>query len=98
MIIWVYILKTKEEAFQKFKDWKMMVEVQTGRKVKRLRTNNGWKFVKQEFKLYYQKEGIQRHKTATYTPQQNVLAKRMNKAILEKVRCVLLSAKLPKSF
>ena len=48
--------------------------------------------------MYYQKDGIQRHKTVTYTPQHNGLVERMNKTILERVRCLLLSAKLPKSF
>ena len=95
---WVNMLKNKEDAFQKFKDWKTLVEVQTGRKVKKLRTDSGWEFVKQESKLYSKKEGIQRHKTVTYTPQQNGLVERMNKTILERVRCLLLSAKLPKSF
>ena len=47
--LWVYILKTKDEAFKRFKDWKTMVEVQTGRKVKKLITDNGWEFFKQEF-------------------------------------------------
>ena len=74
------------------------MEVQTGRKVKKLITDNSWEFVKQEFEQFCQKEGIQRHKTVVYTPQQNGLAKRMNKTILERVRCMLLSARLPKSF
>ena len=43
-------------------------------------------------------EGILRHKIVRYTPQQNGLAERMNKTILERVRCMLLSANLPKSF
>ena len=59
MKLQVYVLKNKEVAFQKFKDWKILVEVQTGRKVKKLRTDNGWGFVKQEFEVYCQKEGIQ---------------------------------------
>ena len=40
--VWVYILRSKDEAFQRFKDWKVSVEVQTGRKIKKLRTDNGW--------------------------------------------------------
>ena len=39
-----------------------------------------------------------RHKIISYTPQQNGLAEKMNKTILERVRCMLLSANLPKSF
>ena len=96
--VWVYILKTKEEAFQRFKEWRKLVEVQTGRKVKTLRTDNGLEFVKTEFEVFCQTEGIQRHKTVSYTPQQTGLAERMNKTLLERVRCMLLSAKLPKSF
>ena len=66
------------------------MEVQTGRRVKKLRTNNGWEFVKREFEEFCQRKGIQRHKTVIYTPQQNGLAERMNKTILERVRCMLL--------
>ena len=67
--VWVYILKTKEEAFQRFKEWKKLVEVQTGRRVKKLRTNNGLEFVKSKFERFCQDEVIQRHKTVSYTPQ-----------------------------
>ena len=96
--VWIYILKIEEQAFQKFKEWKMMVEVQTGRKVKKLRTDNGWEFVKSEFEDYCKMHDILRHKTVAYTPQQNGLAERMKKSILERVRCMLSYAKLPKSF
>ena len=39
--VWVYFLKTKDEAFGKFLEWKSLIEKQTGRKIKRLRTDNG---------------------------------------------------------
>ncbi|GJW90600.1 retrovirus-related pol polyprotein from transposon TNT 1-94 [Tanacetum coccineum] len=40
--VWVYILRFKHEAFGKFKEWKQLVENQTGRTVKKLRKiNNG---------------------------------------------------------
>nr|GEV31733.1 retrovirus-related Pol polyprotein from transposon TNT 1-94 [Tanacetum cinerariifolium] len=47
--VWVYILMLKHETFGKFKEWKQLVENQTGRTVKKLRTHNGlelcnWKF------------------------------------------------------
>nr|GEZ37223.1 retrovirus-related Pol polyprotein from transposon TNT 1-94 [Tanacetum cinerariifolium] len=46
----VYILRFKHEAFGKFKKWKQLVENQTGRMVKKLRTDNRLKFCNQEFK------------------------------------------------
>ncbi|GJX14685.1 retrovirus-related pol polyprotein from transposon TNT 1-94 [Tanacetum coccineum] len=47
--VWVYILRFKHEAFGKFKEWKQLVENQTGRTVKKLRTDNGLEFCNREF-------------------------------------------------
>ena len=90
------ILKNKNEAFSKFKQWKVLVEKQTGRKVKRLRTDNGLEFCAGEFQKYCADEGIARHKTVAGTPQQNGLVERFNITLLERTRCMLISAKLPK--
>nr|GEX70631.1 retrovirus-related Pol polyprotein from transposon TNT 1-94 [Tanacetum cinerariifolium] len=46
----VYILRFKHEAFGKFKEWKQLVENQTGRMVNKLRTNNRLEFCNREFK------------------------------------------------
>ena len=42
--VWVYVLKHKDHVFEKFKEWKSLVENQTGKKVKKLRTDNGLEF------------------------------------------------------
>lgn len=34
--VWAFFLKSKDEIFEKFKDWKTMIEKQTERQVKRL--------------------------------------------------------------
>ncbi|KAE8715970.1 hypothetical protein F3Y22_tig00110156pilonHSYRG00076 [Hibiscus syriacus] len=47
---------------------------------------------------HVRKNGITRHKAVRSTPQQNRLAERMNRTLLERVRCMLLNAGLPKSF
>lgn len=49
------------------------------------------------FDGFYVKEGISRHKTVKMTPHQNGLVERMNKTLIDKVRCILIQAKLPKS-
>ncbi|KAL5557135.1 hypothetical protein UlMin_039371 [Ulmus minor] len=96
--VWVFILKNKSDAFGKFKEWKKMVEVQTGKKLKKLRTDNGLEFLNYEFDQFCKDEGIVRHKTVPYTPQQNGLAERMNRTLLERVRCMLLEGGVPKRF
>ncbi|KZV56298.1 hypothetical protein F511_00295 [Dorcoceras hygrometricum] len=96
--LWVVTLKSKDEAFKAFKDWKMMVETQTGKKIKKLRTDNGLEYCSTEFKDFCKQEGIVRHYTVPNTPQQNGLAERMNRTILERVRCMLADSGLPRMF
>ena len=67
--VWLYLLKHKNDAFVNFKQWKSLVENQTSRKVKALRTNNGLEFCNSEFDLFCKDNGILRHKTVKYTPQ-----------------------------
>ena len=95
--VWTYALKHKDQVFEKFKEWKNLVENQTGKKAKKLRTDNGLEFCNQQFGSYCANEGIMRHRTVKFTPQQNGLAKRMNMTLMEKVRCMLIQSKLPKS-
>ncbi|GJQ91343.1 retrovirus-related pol polyprotein from transposon TNT 1-94 [Tanacetum coccineum] len=59
----------KHEAFGKFKEWKQLVENQTGRTVKKLRTNNGLEFCNQEFEQLCIESGIARHLIVAGTPQ-----------------------------
>ena len=47
--VWIYILKTKDQALEKFKIWKTLVETQSNFKVKCLRTDNGLEFCNKEF-------------------------------------------------
>ena len=75
-----------------------MVEKQTGRKVKKLKTGNGKEYRSTEFENYCTDHSIVRHYTTTETPQQNGVAKKMNRTILERARCMLFTAGLSKDF
>ncbi|KAH9679844.1 hypothetical protein KPL71_026299 [Citrus sinensis] len=86
------------QVVEKFKVWKALVENQSGRKLKALRTNNGLEFCNKEFEAFCQKHGILRHKTVRFTPQQNGLAERMDRTIVDKTRCMLINLKLPRCF
>nr|GEZ61688.1 retrovirus-related Pol polyprotein from transposon TNT 1-94 [Tanacetum cinerariifolium] len=67
-LVWVYTLKTKNEAFIK---WKKMMETPTCRKSKHLRTDNGKEYKNDIFTKFYEDEGIVGHFTIRHTPQQN---------------------------
>ena len=96
--VWAFFLKHKNEAFITFKQWKILVEKQTGKQIKRLRTDNGLEFCSGEFNNFCKDQGIVRHLTVRDTPQQNGVAERMNRTLLEKARCMLSNAGLGKKF
>jgi transposase InsO family protein len=66
--------------------------------VKVLRTDNGGEFCSATFDNYCRQEGIVRHHTMPYTPQQDSVAERMNRTIISKARCMLYNAKMNKRF
>ena len=74
--IWVLLMKHKDEVFGVFLKWKKMVENQTGKKIKVLRSDNGGEYTSDPFKEYCQDEGIVCHLTVRGTPQQNGVAER----------------------
>ena len=96
--VWLYFLRFKDEAFQSFVAWKKMVEVQSERKIKRLRTDNGLEFCNQSMDKLCRDSGIKRHKTCPYTPQQNGVSERMNRSIMDKVRSMLHETGLDASY
>nr|GEY42159.1 retrotransposon protein, putative, Ty1-copia subclass [Tanacetum cinerariifolium] len=78
------IRRFKHKEFEMFKEWKQLVKNQTGRTVKKLRTDNGLEFYNREFKQLCIESGIARHLTVARTLQQNGLAERMNRTLMDK--------------
>ena len=50
---WVYIIKTKDQVFQCFVEWKALVEKASKKKIKTLRTDNGGEYTSTQFKKYF---------------------------------------------
>ena len=96
--VWMYILKSKSQVFEKFVEWKALVETSSGRKLKTLRSDNGGEYTSTEFTAYLKKEGVRHELTVPKTPQQNGIAERTNRTLVESVRSMLSDAKLPKKF
>lgn len=94
----MFLLKSRDQTLEKFKIWKTLAENQIDKKIKTLRTDNGLEFCSTAFDNYCNDHGILRHKTVRNTPQQNGVAERMNRTLLEKVRCLLFTSNMSKSF
>jgi transposase InsO family protein len=96
--VWPYFLKHKYETFDTFSKWEVMIDKQTEKKVKLLRTDNGMEFCSNEFNDYCSDEAIVRHQTILYTTQQNGVAERMNRTIISKARCMLSNVGMRRRF
>ena len=93
--MWSILLKEKGEAFDKFRKFKAVVEKETGTVIKTLRTDRGGEFVSNEFNIFCETNGITRHLTAPYTPQQNGVVERRNRTLLNMTRSMLKHMELP---
>jgi len=110
----LYTMKAKSETFECFKRFHVYAEKHTGARIgsvnvirrtsktaeelKALRTDNGGEYISNQFKSYLQEHGIQHQLTVAYTPQQNGVAERMNRTLLDCVRSLLHTAKIDKKF
>jgi transposase InsO family protein len=68
---WIYFLKTKDEVFNKFKEFKALIANLSERKIKILWSDNGGEYTSREFVNFCKYVGIRRELTTLYNPQQN---------------------------
>lgn len=90
--IFVYFLKSKDEVFPTFKNFQALVENQTNHTIKVLRTDNGGEYINKQFEEYLKLKGIRHQLTVPHTPEQNGVAERTNRTIVEKARTLLQDA------
>ena len=75
-----------------------MVEKSTGRKLKAIRTDNGGEFTSKEFEAHLTTEGVRHEVTIPKNPEQNGVAERMNRTLVETARSILVNVNLPHRF
>ncbi len=85
----VYLLKSKGECLEKFKEFKALVETQSKHKIKVFRSDNGGEYVSKGFKCFFNAHGIEKQTSTPYRPQQNGMAERANRTLVEMVRIML---------
>ena len=55
---WIYFMQKKDQTLLKFCEFNVLVEKESGKKIKTLRSDNGGEYVSQEFKDTCATEGI----------------------------------------
>ncbi|KAK9100212.1 hypothetical protein Scep_023642 [Stephania cephalantha] len=97
-MIWVYTLKNKSDAVSCFQKFKATVEKQSGRYIKTLRTDGGGEYTSSTFSKFCDRHGIKHEIMPPQTLQQNGVAERKNKTIIDMAHSMLKAKGLPDSF
>ena len=88
----VYFMKHKSEVFDKFKEFEATTTNEVGKAIGTLRTDNGGEYLSTEFQNYLRVKGIRHELTVPHSPQQNGVAERMNRTLVESARSMIAHA------
>ncbi|GKB20112.1 putative ribonuclease H-like domain-containing protein [Tanacetum coccineum] len=95
---WVFFLRTKDETSGILKDFIRQIKNQLNQKVKTIRCDNGTKFKNRDIIEFCGSKGIKREYSNARTPQQNGVAERKNRTLIEAARTMLADSFLPNTF
>ncbi|GJV28511.1 retrovirus-related pol polyprotein from transposon TNT 1-94 [Tanacetum coccineum] len=95
---WVYFLKKKSQAPETIMSFIKRVENQNDIKVKQLRTNNGIEFRNSILVNFCDEKGISQNFSSPYTPEQNSVAERKNRTLIEAARTMLSGSVFSKQY
>lgn len=93
---WIYFLKTKDEVFHHFREFKALVENMTGKKIKVLRLDNGGEYTDKDLTNFCAKEGIKKEWTTPYNPKQNGIVEQKNRSIVGAAKSIFYDQDPPK--
>lgn len=92
---WIYLLRHKSDVNVVFRRFHQMVLTQYGTPIKILRSDNGGEYFKGELTEFMQSTGILHQTSCTDSPQQNGVAERKNRHLLEVTRSLLIESHSP---
>ncbi|GJV21555.1 putative ribonuclease H-like domain-containing protein [Tanacetum coccineum] len=95
---WVFFLTTKDETSGILKSFITEIENLVDKKVKIIRCDNGTEFKNKVMSEFCEQKGIKREYSVARTPQQNGVAERRNRTLIEAARTMLADSKLPTTF
>jgi hypothetical protein len=90
---WIYLTKDRREVYQVFESWRNQAQLESGQRLKAIRSDNTSEFIKLSKEL--EKDGVRIKLTVPHTPSQNGVAERLNRTLITKTRAMLVTAELP---
>nr|GEV99185.1 hypothetical protein [Tanacetum cinerariifolium] len=95
---WTFFLRTKDETSSILRNFITEIENLKDLKVKIIRCDNGGEFKNKEMNEFCTKKGIRREFSNARTLQQNRVAERSNRTLIEAAKTMLAYVKLPVTF
>lgn len=92
---WVYLMKERFELLSIFKSFFNEIKNQFGKTIKKFRSDNAKEYFSAELSSFFSSQGILHQSTCPHTPQQNGIAKRKNRHLVEIARSLMLNTNVP---
>ena len=93
---WLFCLRSRSEIYTKISEWETSTNLQMGEKVAIYRCDNAKEY--QKFERLIHDAGTRMEYTTAYTPEENGVAERLNRTIIQMARSMLIWAQLPQTF
>ena len=94
----VYFLRHKSEVLEKLKEFEVITTNECDQRIGTLRRDNGCEYLSGEFKTYMKSKGIHNELTVPHSPEQNGVAERMNRTLMESAQSMIAHAGLPNGY
>ena len=95
-LTWIFLMKEKSEVGQIFQNFNLMIQTQFQTKIQILKSDNAREFFQSILGTYLSCQGIVHLSSCIDTPQQNGVAERKNRHLLEVARSLMFSTNVPK--
>ena len=92
-------MKKRSELPYHFESFQAMVSTQSGENIQQLRSDGAYEYTTSlQFQKIVNRLGITHQVTMPYSPQQNGIAERTNRTLMNMTRCMLEDSILPRDF
>ncbi|WZY99772.1 hypothetical protein YC2023_072101 [Brassica napus] len=95
---WLTLIPSKDRVIDAFKNFQAYVTNHYHARIKILRSDNGGEYTSYAFKSHLDHHGILHQTSCPYTPQQNGVAERKNRHLMEVARSLMFQANVPERF
>ena len=91
----IYCIGQKSEVLAKYKEYEVWLQTQHSKPIKILQSDRGGEYLSKDFDNHLKVNGTIRSLTVHDTPEENGVAERLNRTLLEHAQAMLMTAQLP---